>query len=96
MLMSRVNEIFGNLERSFPAPEAVSPKGRFITWADARPIWLAIRNETIALLDALNPDEVCQSWPHPAFGHLTRREWASFALIHASRHLQNLQENYGI
>lgn len=49
------------------------------------------RKKIIRLIEKQNPEEICTLFEHPFFGELSRLEWIRFCIIHAERHLQQIQ-----
>ena len=49
------------------------------------------REAVIQLMDMHNLDELCLKFAHPLFGHLTKREWIEFNMIHVLRHMRQIE-----
>lgn len=49
------------------------------------------REKIAQLIDTLPPEELCLRFEHPILGYLTRIEWVHFNIIHAKRHMRQLE-----
>ncbi len=49
------------------------------------------REQITELLQIQDLDEVCMRFEHPLFGHLTRREWIHFNIVHTKRHMAQIE-----
>lgn len=52
----------------------------------------ASRNQVLELIQTQDLDEICMRFEHPLFGHLTRREWVNFNIVHTQRHMDQIRE----
>lgn len=50
------------------------------------------RERLLELAHQQNLDELCTRYDHPVFGFMTRKEWLYFNILHANRHLHQLDE----
>tara|TARA_R110001599_G_scaffold1889_4_gene9906 strand:+ start:360916 stop:361422 length:507 start_codon:yes stop_codon:yes gene_type:complete len=50
------------------------------------------REEVLKLIKQQDPDEVCMKFKHPLFGHMTRREWIHFNIVHTNRHKDQIED----
>lgn len=50
------------------------------------------RKEVLELIKHQNLDELCLKFEHPVFGYLTRKEWVRFNIVHAKRHMMQMEE----
>jgi len=53
------------------------------------------RNQVLGLIKTQDLDEVCIRFEHPLFGHMTRREWVHFNIVHTQRHGKQISELKG-
>ncbi|HCT54945.1 MAG: DinB family protein [Balneola sp.] len=53
--------------------------------------FLKSREMVIQLIKEQNPDEVCMKFAHPLFGYMTRKEWIHFNIVHANRHIHQIE-----
>lgn len=50
------------------------------------------RDKVAELIKQQDPDELCVKYKHPIYGFLTRREWIHFNVVHAQRHMMQIEE----
>ena len=50
------------------------------------------RKQVVELVKTQDLDEICMRFEHPLFGHLTRREWINFNIVHTQRHMDQIRE----
>jgi hypothetical protein len=48
------------------------------------------RHKIADLIEELDPEELCLKFAHPILGLLTRMEWVHFSIVHAKRHMRQL------
>lgn len=53
----------------------------------------ASRNQVTELIQTQDMDELCMLYKHPLLGHMTRREWVSFNIVHTHRHMEQIKES---
>ena len=54
--------------------------------------FLRSREEVTKLIQEQDLDEVCMRFEHPLFGHMTRREWIHFNMVHTNRHKDQIED----
>ena len=54
--------------------------------------FIKMREEVLELILHQNLDELCLKFEHPVYGYLTRREWVRFNIVHAKRHMMQMEE----
>lgn len=87
-----IEATFYNYERQYPAPEPIAPKGMI---KDAAAVKAQLPKVRTAFLEAGKSSDwsaECKAFKHFHFGYLTRIEWAYFSIIHANRHLVQMQK----
>lgn len=87
----RMGRPLSKLDEKYVGGPAIDPKGRFEDYAQWRAAFLQNRATMAEAALALGGDGLCTGFPHPYFGQLTRAEWIAFAILHAERHLAQMQ-----
>lgn len=64
--------------------EEVKPKEQLIS------NFQSLREKIAIMADENDASEVCLSFEHPVFGHLTREEWVYFNIFHTERHMDQI------
>ena len=90
-VISNIKTAFYNFERQYPAPEMISPKGLYKSKADINLKWPEIRKQLFQVAEKVNWEAEVRGFKHFAFGYLTVVEWVYFSIIHAERHLNQMQ-----
>lgn len=87
-----IEQALRSRKRRYPAPDAAHPasgpkdRNRLIER------FTAARHKLMAAVDTGALAETCTAFPHPVLGTLTRWEWAHFAVLHSSRHEQQMAQ----
>lgn len=84
---------FGDLKKKFVAGNAILPLGRFSSYEEWKPAFLANREALLQLGNEMGWKGKCMGWEHPFFGYMTRAEWVVFSTVHADRHLELIKLN---
>ena len=82
---------FGDLSKKFVAGNAILPLGRFSSFEEWKPAFLANRETLLQLGNEMGWKGQCMGWEHPFFGFMTRAEWVVFSTVHADRHIDLLK-----
>ena len=75
-----------------PAPDYVTPKGRFVSVADV------VKNINMVIdkiIDHINTNEIeheTQLIKHPMLGMMTKIDWIHFMIAHTNRHILQIEE----
>jgi hypothetical protein len=80
-----------DLNQAFSGGSIVDPKGRFADYAEWRAAFVANRAELVQISSEKGWMGLLMMFPHPYFGHLTRAEWIIVGVLHADRHLAQMQ-----
>ena len=78
--------------RTFQAPEAARPTGRFLTLGEALGAFVASRDQTIRYVHALNEDPRLRTAHHPLIGPVSAYETLLIMAVHPHRHVQQIRE----
>lgn len=87
-----IEATFYNYDRQYPAPEPIAPKGMILDLVSVKAQLPKHRNTFFDVGKSSNWSAECKSFKHFHFGYLTRVEWAYFSIIHANRHLVQMQK----
>ncbi|MEO1021721.1 MAG: DinB family protein [Bacteroidota bacterium] len=90
---------FGDLERwcadretKVEASGPILPSGKHLEKEELLIKFTESRERLLELAAQQNLDELCTRYNHPVFGFMTRKEWLYFNVLHANRHLHQLDE----
>jgi len=75
-----------------PAPDFVSPKGRFANSADAMENINRIIGEIIQHINANTIEKETQTIKHPVLGEMTKVDWVHFMISHTNRHILQIED----
>lgn len=82
---------FADDGKSFQAPAQLAASGRYATLSEAKAAFSKARGGLLQAAQEGDPNLGCASFPHPGFGLLSQLEWVHFSIIHADRHLRQMQ-----
>jgi DinB family protein len=89
----RIESRLTTRDRLFPAPEFVLPKGRWKTPEEMAAVFYQSRSATIELFETSPIDFSQYAFPHVALGPLNGLQWAYFMVLHALRHIEQIEAN---
>ena len=92
--LSAFKEVLLNRTIKIEAPENVKPVGAI---QEQQEIIVGLQKQLQVLLQAIEEkelSELCEAYPHPRLGRLTRLEWSYFIIYHTERHSQQLEDIY--
>lgn len=75
-----------------PAPEYVSPKGRFLNSTDAIHHIAIIIDKIIHHINSNTIDLETNTIKHPVLGAMTKVDWVHFMIAHTNRHVLQIEE----
>ena len=90
---ARMEASLGTRNGNFPAPEIVLPTGRWSTPEEVARAFEESRRATIQFLSTTVLDLTQYAAPHPALGPLNGHQWALFLVLHANRHVEQIEES---
>ena len=88
----KLNTLLVNRSFKVPAPDFVSPKGRFANADDAAKNINIIIDKIIHHLDTNKIEEETHTIKHQVLGEMTKTDWVHFLIHHTNRHLMQLEE----
>lgn len=81
-----------NTDKKVKASGPILPKGQFKNKSELIDTFKENRHNMLEAYSTINPDEICLTFEHPLFGHLTAAEWLEFAAYHTQRHMMQMEE----
>jgi hypothetical protein len=75
-----------------PAPDYVSPKGRFVKSEDAVQNINSVMGKIILHIDSHTIDVETHTIKHPVLGEMTKVDWIHFMIAHTNRHILQIEE----
>lgn len=90
----KLNHILVNKRKEFkvPAPDFVSPSGRFKSLAEAKQSLEIILDKIQTHLKEQDVTKETQTVKHPRLGEMTKTDWIHFLIAHTSRHIEQMEE----
>jgi uncharacterized damage-inducible protein DinB len=90
----KLNHILVNKRNDFkvPAPDFVSPKGKFASVAEATRSIEIIIEKIILHLNTNDISKETHTVTHPRLGEMTKTDWIHFLIAHTSRHVLQIKE----
>ena len=86
-----VTSVFANMETKFVSPVFITPSGNAGNQRQLIDALKAERDKMLKTIAPFNLAETCTAFKHPGFGSFTRLEWVYFSILHANRHLQQIE-----
>lgn len=75
-----------------PAPDFVSPVGRFKTLSEAKKSIEIIIDKILAHIKTNAIENEKQTIKHPRLGEMTKLDWIHFLIAHTQRHIKQIEE----
>lgn len=90
----KLHHILVNKRKEFkvPAPDFVSPTGRFKSLAEATQSLQIILDKIQAHLKEQDITKETQTVKHPRLGEMTKTDWIHFLIAHTNRHIEQMEE----
>ncbi|MDQ3048451.1 MAG: DinB family protein [Bacteroidota bacterium] len=80
------------IEFKVPAPEFVSPTGRFNSLEEVREQITQTISKIILNLEENDITKETRTLKHPRLGEMTKTDWVHFMIAHTNRHIQQIGE----
>ena len=90
--ISSIEQVFNNYDRQYPAAEAIFPRGTIKDKTAVREMLSQTRGAFLKTGNETDWHAECKAFKHFRFGYMTRLEWAYFSIIHANRHIVQMQK----
>jgi len=74
------------------APPQLAPKGKTDTIEKFITKYPNVREKIIKSIESKDLSKVCDVFPHVVFGSMTYEEWIRFIMLHAQRHVLQMEE----
>ena len=91
-LIADIEKAFLNREEKYRSFGVVNPTTGEKNKEELLKKFMEMRKEVLELIQHQNLDELCVKFEHPVYGYLTRREWVRFNIVHAKRHMMQMEE----
>lgn len=92
----QLKAVFLNMETKMASPDFVYPSAGPFDKQVLIDRQQSKTKEIVETMEALDPGEECLDYEIPGLGRFTRLEWGCFILYHTQRHLQQMENIYGI
>jgi len=91
-LTPMLENIILDRSRKATAPPQLVPKGKTDTIEKFVTKYPSLREKMITSIETKDLTKVCDVFPHFVFGYLTYGEWMRFSMLHAKRHMLQVEE----
>lgn len=91
-MLSKIKDVVANRKAKLKASGPILPTGKEKSKDELIGKFHQNREKVKQVMMGLDLEELCLAYEHPIFGHLTRREWLEFNIMHTQRHMAQIVE----